>query len=110
MKRAALERTRTVETWRRHLAAHDQPIACDCEFEIGRFRKGQRVGGCGRPRCFLCHFAKLSHLPRIADRRWRVEYREGIAELSWPNPAFDRTRRSALFFLGGRRWRRAGQL
>jgi hypothetical protein len=27
-----------------------------------------------------------------------------------PNLAFDRTRRSALFFLGERQWRRAGQL
>jgi hypothetical protein len=27
-----------------------------------------------------------------------------------PNPAFERTRRSAQFFLAGRRWRRAAQL
>jgi hypothetical protein len=27
-----------------------------------------------------------------------------------PNHAFERTRRSAQFFLGGRRWRRAAQL
>lgn len=60
MKRAAIEKARTIRAWEQHLAGHDGVALCHCEFEVGIFRKGQRVGGCGKARCSLCHGAKCS--------------------------------------------------
>jgi hypothetical protein len=80
MKRAALEKARTVRTWRRHLASHAAPVVCACEFQVGRFRKGQRIGGCSKPRCFLCHMAKLSRIPNVQEQRAVATLREGLAE------------------------------
>jgi len=79
MKRAAFERRRTTNTWRRHLRTHADPVLCACEFQIGRFRK-RHVGGCATPRCFLCHFNKLMRIPTLRERRWIATYREGLYE------------------------------
>jgi hypothetical protein len=54
MQRAAIERVRTIRTWRSHLRTHGAQVLCVCELQPGRFRKSQRVGGCGRARCWLC--------------------------------------------------------
>ena len=57
MQRASAERRRTIRVWKIHLAQHRQfggenaLFKCPCEFQAGRFRKGQRRGGCGRARC-----------------------------------------------------------
>lgn len=58
-----------LQVWRKHLAAHGMNALCDCEFLPGRFRKSQRVGGCGRPRCWLYHYDKLAGCPTVRDRR-----------------------------------------
>lgn len=82
MKRAAFERGRTISVWRRHLAAHDRGAAlCACEYQPGRFRKGQRVGGCGNPRCYLCHGEKLLKIPDRSQRRANVSFLEWRREL-----------------------------
>lgn len=82
MKRAALERYRTVRVWLAHVAAHGERKLCACEFEPGRFRKSQRLGGCGRPRCWLCHGDKLAGRFPPQALRARVIYREGLSELT----------------------------
>ncbi len=71
MKRAAVERAQTLRVWQRHLVSHGPgPLLCrDARLQAGRFRKGQRVGGCGRARCHLCHGDKLAHRPTIQQRR-----------------------------------------
>jgi len=89
MKRAAIEKVRTLHTWRRHLATHALPIRCDCEFQVGRFRKGQRVGGCSTPKCYTCHFEKLARVPTVQVRRFVSLYREGLAETARPNQSFN---------------------
>jgi hypothetical protein len=89
MKRAALEKPRTVRAWRHHLAAHAGPILCACEFEVGRFRKGQRIGGCRNPRCFLCHMAKLTQIPKVQEQRALAVFREGLVEVARPNLSFN---------------------
>lgn len=77
MKRAALERQRTIAVWRRHLASHGADAAlCACELQPGRFRKGQRVGGCGNARCYLCHSDKLLGLPNRSRQRTKVTFRD----------------------------------
>lgn len=80
MKRAASEKLRTLRVWGRHLASHDKRIACRCEAQAGRFRKGQRVGGCGRPRCWLCHYDKLGRLTTLRERRATWKFHEGMSE------------------------------
>ena len=55
---------------------------CDCEFQSGRFRKGQRIGGCGKSRCWLCHSEKLSDVPTKQQRLNGATLTEGLAELS----------------------------
>lgn len=83
MKRAAIERARTLATWKRHLSLHaPAERACRCEQQPGRFRKGERAGGCGRPRCWLCHGDKLAGLPRPGLRRALAAEREGLRELA----------------------------
>jgi hypothetical protein len=81
MKRAAFERVRTLRTWRAHLSTHEQPVLCACDFQLGRFRKSQRVGGCGRARCWLCHSDKLAGRLTRKQQIIRVIEREGIAEV-----------------------------
>ena len=80
MKRAAIEKPRTVHTWRNHVATHHGQLICDCELQPGRFRKSQRIGGCGRPRCWLCHPDKLAGRPTIQQRRFLAKQLEGLAE------------------------------
>lgn len=78
MKRAAKERARTKNVWRKHFNNHvrtnqasggQRAIACPCDVQVNRFRKGQRIFGCGRPRCFLCHGEKLLGIPKHRDRK-----------------------------------------
>lgn len=42
MRRAALERARTVRVWRKHLqfAGEEHAASCVCELQAGHFRKG----------------------------------------------------------------------
>ena len=87
MRRAAIEKSRTLQTWRRHLATHGHKVVCDCELQPGRFRKSQRIGGCGLPRCYLCHFAKLTDQPTVQGMRFLAALREGLAETEAANNA-----------------------
>lgn len=77
MKRAAFERLKTVAVWRAHLASQGAHGAlCAREVQPGRFRKGQRIGGCGNARCYLCHSEKLLRLPKPSQRRADISFRE----------------------------------
>jgi hypothetical protein len=79
MKRAAFERQRTISVWRRHLVSHGADAALrSCDYQPGRFRKGQRVGGCGNARCYLCHGEKLLKIPDRSQRRADASFKE------WP--------------------------
>jgi len=84
MRRAALERARTLRVWQLHLQlAHPgpEPPLCRCELQPGRFRKAERIGGCGKPRCWLCKCDKLLHTPTRQDRLSDISYHEWLAEL-----------------------------
>ena len=85
MQRAALEKLRTLRTWQDHLVTHGLPVVCSCELQPGRFRKSQRVGGCGKSRCWLCHRGKLSGEPTVRDRRGSVALIEGLVEVGETN-------------------------
>ena len=87
MKRAHEERLHTIHIWRQHLAWHGSgPLLCVCEFQIGRFRKGQRVGGCGKARCYLCHREKLCKRPPLQQRRADISYKEWLHALYTSEP------------------------
>jgi len=80
VKRAAQERKRTLQVWRRHLSFHEHgTMLCSCELQPGRFRKGRRVGGCGKSRCYLCHGEKLLKQP--TPQQWRANR----ALQEWPH-------------------------
>ena len=81
MKRAAVEKARTVRTWRRY-AAVLRLSGWRCQLQTGRFRKGRRVGGCGTPRCYLCHGDKLANVSTVQQRGASARYREGLNELA----------------------------
>jgi len=85
MQRAALEKLRTLRIWREHLVTHGLPVVCSCELQPGRFRKSQRVGGCGKSRCWLCHPEKLSGEPTVRDRRGSATLIEGLSEVGETN-------------------------
>ena len=84
MKRAAIERIRTRNVWLQHLRRHrldgGAALVCACEFEMGRFRKGQRIGGCGNARCWLCHSEKLGRELTPKELRSVQTFKEGLAE------------------------------
>lgn len=81
MKRAHQERPRTVRMWRQHLSLHDpELLLCPCEFQPGRFRKGQRIGGCGKARCDVCHGDKLRKRPTRQQRWSDLSYKEWVRE------------------------------
>ena len=82
MRRAADDKARTIRIWRGHVATHRGQIRCDCELQSDRFRKSQRIGGCGGPRCWLCHSDKLAGRPTLRDLRAIAAQIEGLAELS----------------------------
>jgi hypothetical protein len=92
MKRAAQERMKTLTTWRRHLATHvSKPDLCACELQPGRFRKGQRIGGCGKAKCYVCHCEKLLKKPRRPQRRSDESWREWRRALRAGAPAAPNT-------------------
>ena len=86
MQRASLERSRTLSTWRAHVRTHEHLPLCRCDEQPGRFRKGQRVGGCGKPRCWLCHYSKLRGLLTLSERRAIARLKEGLAETPRSDP------------------------
>jgi hypothetical protein len=59
---------------------------------MGRFRKGQRIGGCGKPQCWVCHSGKLGREPMRKQLRSLQTYREGLAEALLANNALERAR------------------
>ena len=92
----ASEGKRTMQRWHRerHIARKrqlehillvhhhpEQPIDCDCERQVGRFRKRDAFD-CGRARCYLCHGDKLLKRPRRVDRLALLKLREGIDDLA----------------------------
>ncbi len=91
MKRAAVEKLRTWNVWRNHLRTHRrEPVACVCELQLGRFRKSQRIGGCGNPQCWVCHSEKLGRVPKLKQLRAMVTFKEGLESLL-ANNALQRT-------------------
>ena len=85
MRRASLERPRSLRVWRAHnrLIHEGLPTSCVCEDQPGRFRKGERVGGCGRPRCGLCKRHKLYKEPTPRNYRAALAYREWGTEFGF---------------------------
>ena len=70
---------------REHLSlVHGWPehtVDCDCDRQLGRFRK-HRALGCGRPRCYLCHGDKLLGRPRRGERAAALKMNEGLEALN----------------------------
>ena len=107
MRRAAEEKARTVNVWRRHLWTHRETVACVCELQIGRFRKSQRIGGCGKPRCWVCHSEKLSDEHTLQQLRSAETYVEGLTEAALrSDSALERTvsHRGALCLCESASW------
>jgi len=58
MKRAAQERKRTLQVWRRHLSFHEHsPVLCSVNCSQAA-PQGSAGMGCGKSRCYLCHGEK----------------------------------------------------
>ena len=107
MRRAFAERQRALRLWRAHnrLVHAGMGTSCVCDQQPGRFRKGQKIGGCGKSRCWLCkgHRAREAAdrarppegdlLPGV-EERMRISYDTGEKAMNvWPlpNPSFKRT-------------------
>ena len=76
MYRASIERERAFRIWKAHnriIHNGEKDTGCACDQQPNRFRKGQKQGGCGRPRCYLCHGDKLlgnlTKAHRVANQR-----------------------------------------
>ncbi len=85
MKRAAIERPRTKNTWAMHQRLSRGRPGSGSELSVGHFRKSSRVGGCGNTACMLCHWGKLLGDERPAERRSWFNYAEGLAEAQRSN-------------------------
>ena len=86
MRRAFVERQRALRVWRAHnLIVHaGMDTSCVCDQQPGRFRKGRKVGGCGKSRCWLCKGPKLDKRSTARDYRKEVSYREWRSEYGYP--------------------------
>lgn len=86
MRRAAVERQRTVRVWRQHLSYihKSQPTLCICDQQPGRFRKGQRMAGCSQAHCYLCHGDKLMKRPTFQQWRSDISFNEWKEEAGKP--------------------------
>ncbi len=80
MRRAALERQRTLRVWRTYIAWNSFFGECRLAGQPGRFRKAERIGGCGNSRCWLCHAGKLMGAPTLAELRAIDAQRDGMLE------------------------------
>jgi hypothetical protein len=80
MKRAALERPRSVRVWRDHAEISGGIGHSYRELHPGHFRKGLRVGGCCSTACWLCHASKLGGFPTMQESRHLLSFREQLAE------------------------------
>ncbi len=91
MRRAALERPRTLRTWRAHnrIIHENLPTGCVCDDQPGRFRK-VHAAGCGKPRCWICKSTKLLKEPTYQELRAAISYREWGAELGFFVPKLRR--------------------
>ena len=85
MRRAVVERQRTLRVWRNHnLLVHaGTETGCVCDKQPGRFRKGQKVAGCGKSRCWLCKSEKLAKRPTARDHRQELRYKEWSSEYGY---------------------------
>ena len=79
MKRAALERPRTVRELRRHIARDHDDVPCWCKSQAGRYRKRDAFAR-GRARCGVCHSHKNPRLLSRAERKAEITYREQLDE------------------------------
>lgn len=86
MKRAALEKSRTKRVWKAHLHNNHRAelaagkVQCRCDLQANRFRKGQKQGGCGNARCFVCHSEKLLDVPKHRDLKQLAREQDGERE------------------------------
>lgn len=83
MYRASIERARARRVWQAHIDlihGGDHDTGCICDRQINRFRKGQRQGGCNRPRCYLCHGEKLFKRPTIKDLAELDRYKDSLLD------------------------------
>lgn len=79
MKRASLERDRTIHRWLAGQAWRGSARPAD--LQPGRYRKTRRIGGCGRSRCFLCHYAKLIGYSTVQEERAWLGFQFELIEL-----------------------------
>src|SRR6186713_3042064 len=84
VKRAAAEKVRTTRVWLLHKRL-DERLGRTSALEVGRFRKGLRVGGCGNSRCWLCHGGKIAGDPKVDARRSLATYREEMRRALRPD-------------------------
>ena len=81
------ERVIMLRRWRQEIAKHEERAQCslaplppnaagDCHCYRGAgFMRKRRPFGCSRPRCGLCHFAKLDEpKDRYNNRRYAIFY------------------------------------
>jgi hypothetical protein len=80
MKRCYVELERTKRVHRMHIRfAHFRSLRCECEFQVGRFRKKKALG-CGRSHCKLCHFEKIFDVPSAADRVREQQFDDSLKD------------------------------
>ncbi|ODU38456.1 MAG: hypothetical protein ABS92_13705 [Thiobacillus sp. SCN 63-374] len=81
MQRAAREKCRALQQRKRWLVlARAQGIPADAR-PANFFRKHQRIGGCGKARCWLCHGGKLAQHPTPQTRRAAARFAEAMRTL-----------------------------
>lgn len=89
MQRAARERLRTLKLrkrWQALALARTRGLPAPLP-PANRFRKQLRTGGCGHPRCWLCHGDKLAQRPAPRQQRALAAARDGLALLADASPA-----------------------
>lgn len=96
MKRRHKELLKTKREWKKHYASHVEDnidyagnrigkdpneINCDCDKQIGRFRKN-KAGGCRHARCYICHGDKFPKRHQTwQEQQAELKLKEGVEDL-----------------------------
>jgi len=56
-----------------------EPVDCECEMQVGRFRKKKALD-CGRAGCQLCHYEKIFGIASHQDRLRLSRAKDTVAD------------------------------
>jgi hypothetical protein len=81
-KRENIKHLRHVHDWPNRLDRFGFELDCECEFQVGRFRKSKGLG-CRKRNCYVCKWKKILKIPTKKDRIANIIFKEELTDLDF---------------------------